>query len=601
MASVNKVILIGNLGQDPEIRYTQAGEPIANFSLATNEDWTDKSGQKQERTEWHRVEVFGKTAQVVRDYLTKGKPVYVEGSIRYDEWTDKDGNKRNTTKIRVSGPDSRLVLLGGRGEGGGGGARAAVAGAGAAGRGRRRRRRRLPGLRRRRPVLAASPQQAGPGRSMTSLLALERYVPPYRYDQEEVTRWVRSGCPREAGRGAEPRPRRAAALGLRLGGRRDARERRAHRGGLPPRRLRDPERATARSPARPASTWRAARWPPRGSPPPTSRWLVSVSCTGFMIPAVDAYVADALGMGPRLARLPITESGCAGGVVGLARAADYLAAHPERAALVLALEFSSLTFQRWDRSATNVVSTAIFGDGGAAVVLVGASTRAPPRAACALRGATASSSPAPRTSWASGCATRACRSCSTAARALRAPRGRPTRRGLPERARPRPRADVSRWVLHPGGRRIIEVMAEQLGLGAAGPGAHRGRALRARQHELGHGAVRARRDPAHAAGRSPAALGLLGGLRPRLRRRAGAGRVRVSGCAPDLGAARHRRRSCSTWASPTSEARRSLADLRFVNRWLGPRRPAARRGAPPAAPAAACSTWAAARATCPPT
>ena len=121
MASVNKVILIGNVGRDPEIRFTQAGEPIANFTLATNEVWNDKSGQKQERTEWHRVEVFGKTAQVVRDYVTKGRPVYIEGSIRYEEWTDKDGNKRNTTRIRVSGPGSRLVMLGGRGEGGGGG------------------------------------------------------------------------------------------------------------------------------------------------------------------------------------------------------------------------------------------------------------------------------------------------------------------------------------------------------------------------------------------------------------------------------------------------------------------------------------------------
>ena len=120
MASVNRVILIGNLGRDPEIRYTQSGEPIANFTLATNEVWNDKSGQKQERTEWHRVEVFGKTAQVVRDYVTKGRPVYIEGSVRYDEWTDKDGNKRNTTKIRLSGPNSRLVLLGGpRGEGAG--------------------------------------------------------------------------------------------------------------------------------------------------------------------------------------------------------------------------------------------------------------------------------------------------------------------------------------------------------------------------------------------------------------------------------------------------------------------------------------------------
>jgi single-strand DNA-binding protein len=121
MASVNRVILIGNLGRDPEIRYTQGGDPIANFSLATSERWTDKGGQKQERTEWHRVEVFGKAAQVVRDYLSKGRQVYVEGSIRYDEWTDKDGNKRNTTKIHIGGPNSRLVLLGSRGEGGGGG------------------------------------------------------------------------------------------------------------------------------------------------------------------------------------------------------------------------------------------------------------------------------------------------------------------------------------------------------------------------------------------------------------------------------------------------------------------------------------------------
>jgi single-strand DNA-binding protein len=115
MASVNKVILIGNLGKDPEMRYTQGGDPIANFSLATNEAWTDRSGQKQERTEWHRVEVFGKPAQVAADYLSKGRQVYIEGSIRYDEWTDRDGNKQKMTKIRVSGPGSRLVLLGGRG------------------------------------------------------------------------------------------------------------------------------------------------------------------------------------------------------------------------------------------------------------------------------------------------------------------------------------------------------------------------------------------------------------------------------------------------------------------------------------------------------
>jgi single-strand DNA-binding protein len=133
MPSVNRVILIGNLGKDPEIRYTQAGEPIANFSLATNEAWTDKSGQKQERTEWHRVEIFGKAAQVARDYLSKGRQVYLEGSIRYDEWTDKDGNKKYMTKIRISGPGSRLVLLGGRGEGGGGGFKGGPGGDGPSG------------------------------------------------------------------------------------------------------------------------------------------------------------------------------------------------------------------------------------------------------------------------------------------------------------------------------------------------------------------------------------------------------------------------------------------------------------------------------------
>src|SRR6187549_1495955 len=117
MASVNKVTLIGNVGKDPEIRYTQSGEPIANFSLATSENWTDKSGQKQEKSEWHRVEVFGKPAVVVRDYVTKGKPLYVEGSIHYEEWTDKaTGAKKTAAKVRVSGFGGRLVLLGSKGE-----------------------------------------------------------------------------------------------------------------------------------------------------------------------------------------------------------------------------------------------------------------------------------------------------------------------------------------------------------------------------------------------------------------------------------------------------------------------------------------------------
>jgi single-strand DNA-binding protein len=123
MASVNKVVLIGNLGRDPELRYLPSGDPVANFSLATTDQWKDKSGQKQERTEWHSVEVFGKTAEVVRDYCTKGKQIYIEGSITYQEWTDKEGVKRTKAKIKVSGPNSRLVLLGGRGGAGGGGER----------------------------------------------------------------------------------------------------------------------------------------------------------------------------------------------------------------------------------------------------------------------------------------------------------------------------------------------------------------------------------------------------------------------------------------------------------------------------------------------
>lgn len=115
MASFNRVILIGHVGKDPEVRFTQSGEAVASLSLATSEKWTGKDGQKQERTEWHRLEVWGKTAQVVRDYVKKGDPLCVEGSIRYEEWVDKDGQKRNTTKIRVN----NVQLLGSRRDGGG--------------------------------------------------------------------------------------------------------------------------------------------------------------------------------------------------------------------------------------------------------------------------------------------------------------------------------------------------------------------------------------------------------------------------------------------------------------------------------------------------
>src|SRR5437867_682331 len=108
MASVNKVILIGNLGRDPEVRYTQGGTAVANFTLATNEVWTDKGGERQERTEWHRIVVWGKQAEIVREHLTKGKQVYIEGSIQTRQWDDREGNKRQTTEIKAL----RVVMLG---------------------------------------------------------------------------------------------------------------------------------------------------------------------------------------------------------------------------------------------------------------------------------------------------------------------------------------------------------------------------------------------------------------------------------------------------------------------------------------------------------
>jgi single-strand DNA-binding protein len=116
MASLNKVILIGNLGRDPEVRYTQGGSPVANFTLATNEVWTDKGGQRQERTEWHRIVVWGKQAEIVREHLHKGRQVYVEGSLQTREWNDKEGNKRQTTEVKAL----RVLMLGrpeGAGEG----------------------------------------------------------------------------------------------------------------------------------------------------------------------------------------------------------------------------------------------------------------------------------------------------------------------------------------------------------------------------------------------------------------------------------------------------------------------------------------------------
>jgi single-strand DNA-binding protein len=111
MASLNKVTLIGNVGRDSDIRYTQAGDPIMSFSLATTETWEGKQG-KQERTEWHKVDVFGALAKALKTYITKGKKLYVEGKLVYDEWEDKQGNKRTMAKIRVAGFGSNIILLG---------------------------------------------------------------------------------------------------------------------------------------------------------------------------------------------------------------------------------------------------------------------------------------------------------------------------------------------------------------------------------------------------------------------------------------------------------------------------------------------------------
>jgi single-strand DNA-binding protein len=115
MASLNKVIIIGNLGRDPEMRYMPSGDALANFSVATTDTWKDKAGAKQEKTEWHRVSMFGKLAEIAGEYLKKGSQVYIEGRLQTREWTDKEGQKRTTTEIVAN----EMKMLGGRGDGGG--------------------------------------------------------------------------------------------------------------------------------------------------------------------------------------------------------------------------------------------------------------------------------------------------------------------------------------------------------------------------------------------------------------------------------------------------------------------------------------------------
>src|SRR5262249_31568394 len=118
MKSVNKVILIGRLGRDPEMKYTGSGTPFCRFSIATDDSWNDKaSGERQERTEWHNIVVWDRLAEICNEYLRKGRLVYIEGALQTREWDDQDGNKRKTTEIRARD----MVLLGSpQGEGGGG-------------------------------------------------------------------------------------------------------------------------------------------------------------------------------------------------------------------------------------------------------------------------------------------------------------------------------------------------------------------------------------------------------------------------------------------------------------------------------------------------
>ena len=114
-ASINKVILIGRLGKDPELKYTANGTPVAKFSLATDDVYKDKmTGEQQQRTEWHNIVAWSKLADLSKRYLTKGRQVYIEGRLRTREWDDKDGNKRRTTEIVAS----QMVLLGSRSESG---------------------------------------------------------------------------------------------------------------------------------------------------------------------------------------------------------------------------------------------------------------------------------------------------------------------------------------------------------------------------------------------------------------------------------------------------------------------------------------------------
>jgi single-strand DNA-binding protein len=113
---VNKVILVGNLGKDPEVRYTKDGKAVASLTLATSESWKDQSGQVQEKTEWHRVSIFGKLAEIAGEYLRKGSQIYIEGKLQTQKWTNKEGQDQYTTMVHLDPFNGVMQMLGGKGE-----------------------------------------------------------------------------------------------------------------------------------------------------------------------------------------------------------------------------------------------------------------------------------------------------------------------------------------------------------------------------------------------------------------------------------------------------------------------------------------------------
>ena len=127
MAGLNKVLLMGNLGRDPEVRFTTGGQSVANFSIATNETWKDKNGQVQEKTEWHKIVVWGKLAELCGEYLKKGRQAFIEGRLQTREWTDKEGKKNYSTEIVAN----NVQFLGGRPDGAGAAASGTAAASGA--------------------------------------------------------------------------------------------------------------------------------------------------------------------------------------------------------------------------------------------------------------------------------------------------------------------------------------------------------------------------------------------------------------------------------------------------------------------------------------